>query len=349
MFIYPYKTGSKSVAALAAALEARVIRLEGSKFKGTKDKLVINWGNSVTNEEIEAANVLNKPDCVARATNKLKFFSLVEGALNVPPFTTDRETASAWIKSGKKVVVREILNGHSGQGIVLLQDEASWDAYNHARARMYVQYVPKKDEYRVHVVNREVIDVQRKAIASHVERRHVNFQIRNHANGYIYMRDGVRESCPPDVLEQALRAVDLCDLHFGAVDVIWNEHRKQAFVLEINTAPGLEGTSVDNYSKAFKKISLNTGTNPFFETTWIEAAPEIAIPTPAAERASRRPRLEDPVTRARPLDELPTFNSAAEIFEEARRRGLIDNTITARQTMMQQEAAILNQALDNGE
>jgi len=255
MFIYPYKMGSKSVAALAAALEARVIRLENSKFRGNSDKLVINWGNSVTNEEIEAANVLNKPACVALATNKLHFFQTVADVLSIPEYTTDRTVAETWLDAGKRVVVREKLSGHSGDGIVLIEDTITWDSYDHSRAKMYVLYVPKKDEYRVHVVAGEVIDVQRKAIHPEVNKASVNFQIRNHRNGFIYVREGVRENCPPMVMEQALLAVELTNLHFGAVDVIWNEHRNKAFVLEVNTAPGLEGTSVDNYTKAFRKYA----------------------------------------------------------------------------------------------
>jgi glutathione synthase/RimK-type ligase-like ATP-grasp enzyme len=40
-------------------------------------------------------------------------------------------------------------------------------------------------------------------------------------------------------------------LDFGAVDVIWNERQQRAYVLEINSAPGLEGTTIDDYVRYF--------------------------------------------------------------------------------------------------
>lgn len=58
------------------------------------------------------------------------------------------------------------------------------------------------------------------------------------------------------MLEQSKLAVKACGLDFGAVDIIWNNHYQKAYVLEINTAPGLEGSSVDNYRKAFEGYNL---------------------------------------------------------------------------------------------
>ena len=246
LYIYPYKAGSKSVAALKEALGAKIIRLENSRFKG-KGKVVINWGNSMTNEEIEAAAVLNEPDKVANATNKRTFFETVVGHVSIPDFTTEKEEAESWLPS--PVVVRERLQGHSAEGVVILEDVDDFANYNHNRAKLYVRYIPKRTEYRVHVVNGEVIDVQQKAIRHNRSSTTVNFRIQNHANGFIYKREDVN---PPNmVLEEAVKAVTLCGLHFGAVDVIWNEFRKTAYVLEVNTAPGLEGQTVEKYTVAF--------------------------------------------------------------------------------------------------
>ena len=43
------------------------------------------------------------------------------------------------------------------------------------------------------------------------------------------------------------------DLQFGAVDIIWNEKENKCYVLEINTAPGLVGTTLTKYTEAFTK------------------------------------------------------------------------------------------------
>lgn len=65
------------------------------------------------------------------------------------------------------------------------------------------------------------------------------------------MREGINP--PAQVTEQSLNAIGVIGLDFGAVDVIWNQQKQMAYVLEINTAPGLEGTTLENYIKAFKE------------------------------------------------------------------------------------------------
>ena len=52
MFIYPYKAGSNSARNLADGLGAKIIRLENSRFTGSPNKVVINWGNSTYNNEV---------------------------------------------------------------------------------------------------------------------------------------------------------------------------------------------------------------------------------------------------------------------------------------------------------
>lgn len=256
IFIYPYKAGSRSATALRDALGARLIRRENSSFRGNENKIVINWGCSVTPEEVEKANVINSAEAVKLATNKRTFFEVVQGNVSIPEFTVDRTVAESWILNGDKVVIRETLNGHSAEGLVLVENTDSWENYPHSRAKLYVKYIPKKDEYRVHVVGDEVADVQQKAMSSKVDRRRVNWQVRNHANGFIYKREDVN---PQEmVTQEAIKAVQACGLHYGAVDVIWNEHRKMAYVLEVNTAPGLEGQTVDNISDSMQRLIEET-------------------------------------------------------------------------------------------
>lgn len=249
MFIYPYKMGSKSVGVIKSGLDARIIRLENSKFKGSPNKVVVNWGNSHMNKELENCLVLNKPEIVAEITNKLKFFHLMPDSVRVPEFTTDPEVAKGWITEGSKVVCRSVLSGHSGEGIDVVDKEELIDVLS-SSTKVYVKYIPKKEEYRVHVMGGVPILVQRKAKKHDIPSDLVNWQVRNHHNGFVFVKNDVNE--PEDVTKQALAAMEASGLDFGAVDVIYNEYRKQAFVLEINTAPGLEGTTGDTYIDNFK-------------------------------------------------------------------------------------------------
>lgn len=251
--IFPYKNGSKSVNALKEFMDIKAINIKGnSKYKGNKGKIVINWGSSNMSEEAMKSNVINHPDAVKLAANKLEFFKAVQEVVRVPDWTTDKEIARGWIEKNIMVFAREKLSGHSGEGIVILDCIEDFEEYDHNKCKIYVSYIPKIDEYRVHVMEGKVIDIQRKAKLRHLSADDVNYKIRNHANGFVFVREG----CDPnqDVLDQALTAVKTCGLDFGAVDVIWNAKRQKAYVLEVNTAPGLEGQTVENYAKGFQEL-----------------------------------------------------------------------------------------------
>src|SRR3546814_6628533 len=63
--------------------------------------------------------------------------------------------------------------------------------------------LPKKQEYRVHVLNGKVVDVQRKARVKDFPDDKVNWKIRNHDNGFIYARDEKLAEVPKKVLSRS--------------------------------------------------------------------------------------------------------------------------------------------------
>lgn len=245
MLLYAYKNGSQGARAVAQGLGIRRIRHEGSRFTGRSRPTVINWGANQLPEWRANCNIINAPEAVLSVADKLRFFRRVHEAgmdRRVPPWTDSREEAQRWVQDGRTVVARTVLRGHSGVGIRIISgDQLVPDA------PLYVQYIKKIAEYRVHIVRGAIIDVQRKA------RRHdvaePNWQVRSHQNGFVFVREEAR---PPGSVLDAARDVFGCfDLDFGAIDVIWNGKEERAYVLEINTAPGLEGTTVQRYVDAF--------------------------------------------------------------------------------------------------
>lgn len=249
--IYSYKKGSNSAKAIADAMGMKQIKLEGSKFKGNPNKVVINWGSSSMSDEAKKCKVMNKPEAVAIAANKLKFFQQVDGLVSIPEWTADAQVAKGWAEDGAVVVARKKLSGHSADGLYIIE-AGEWSKFEGVNFPLYTKYVPKKDEFRVHVVGNKVIDVRRKALKAGYSKEGVNWKVRNLAHGFIFAKDGFE--APQDVLDQSVAAVAACGLDFGAVDVVWNNFRKEAYVLEINTACGLEGSTVDNYASAFKEF-----------------------------------------------------------------------------------------------
>lgn len=257
-YLYPYKAGSQSASSLASVLDIKRIKTRESRFKGSEDKTVINWGSTSLNREVNKCNIINPVSAVKLCSNKRTFFEHIteynmsgEGAtVNIPDYTTGREVAQSWIDSGCTVFGRESLSGSGGDGISIYDpsDQIS-DDYP-----LYVKYIPKRQEYRAHVVDGEVICVQRKALPEGMSRNPRVFMIRNTSNGFIFARNE-GHTPPEQVQEQALAAIAaIPNLTFGAVDIIWNEYRNKAYVLEINTAPGLEGQTLEDYSEAFRRI-----------------------------------------------------------------------------------------------
>ncbi len=248
MHIYPYMAGSKSVKALAQTIGAKVIKREGSKFKGGIGSTVLNWGcSTLPNYQ---GRVINSPEAIAAVTNKLTFFTKFGGDdTDLVPFATQKELAVAWLAVGQTVVVRHKLTGHSGEGIEIVEGEGA----ELPNAPLYTLYVPKKDEYRIHVVRTahgyQVFDRQRKA--RDLGNENPNWKVRNHANGFVYARDGI--DTPQCVDEVAIKILEATGLDFGAVDVIYNDKNKKASVLEVNTAPGLTGTTLERYTVMVKE------------------------------------------------------------------------------------------------
>lgn len=250
LWIYPWNFYSESAQNLAKALGIKRIKHENSKLIGNKNKTVINWGASKLPDEVSKCNIINNSKSVSLCSNKLSFFREISGKASVPDWTNDPATAFQWVANGDTVCARTVLNGHSAEGLILMTKDSS----THVEAPLYTKYVPKIDEYRVHVVANEAIDIQRKALRPGWIEEHgaPNHKIRNLANGFIYVRNNLNP--PAQVIGEAVKAVKAMGLDFGAVDVIWNQKRSTAYVLEINTAPGLEGTTLENYTNAFERF-----------------------------------------------------------------------------------------------
>lgn len=241
--VLPYKQGSKSARTLADALGGLKLKLVGSRFRPRYGDVIINWGSQTIPERLRNATIINHPSKIANVSNKLAFFRMVNSSEpDIIPAWWDRRADVP--EDAYPVVCRTILNGHSGAGIVIANTPEEL-----VDAPLYVKYQKKQHEYRVHVAGGNVIAVQRKARLRSVPDEEVNWHVRNHSNGFVFARQGF--TTPEVVKDVARKVVTISGLDFGAVDVIWNETHNKAYVLEINTAPGLEGQTINDYVNYF--------------------------------------------------------------------------------------------------
>ena len=269
--IEPYKLHSRGAKALS--LSTGILRATHRQVERHGSfTTILNWGSSERRFDCE---YINNPEAVTIASDKLQSARQFERhGVPAAPFTTSRTTAEGWRTSNTPFLARCLTRGSGGRGITYYGDvgtgecdgstpdpselgcnddrdgttERAERAGRVIRAPLYVQYIKKAVEYRVHVFDGRVIDVQEKRKRREVENDEVDYRVRNSENGWVYCRDNVHS--PSAVREAAIMAVDALCLDFGAADVGWNEHSQTACVYEVNTAPGLEGTTLDYYYRA---------------------------------------------------------------------------------------------------
>ncbi len=238
--IFPYKIGSLSAKKLARAL--KVLRV-GHYYNAKRSDTIVNWGNSHPPHFRWMDQDLNKPNAIALASNKIKTFTELEckSFKHIPQYTVSKDTAKLLIDRGDTIYCRSTVTGHSGRGIVIANtvDEL-------INAPLYTVKTKHRDEYRVHVFKGEVLDVQKKKKRNGFTG--CSTGIRNHSNGWIYARTDV--AIPDMLCPIAIQAVELLGLDFGAVDIGHKVNDNKFFVFEVNTAPGLEGSTLDKYTKA---------------------------------------------------------------------------------------------------
>lgn len=265
--IYPYKFGSSGARALSESLRSqghrsKRVRVDGN-YRPYRNHLIINWGSSVeppwlSRSVTGAPTVLNRFHWVGQTGNKLSAFQIMDRAgVPVPEYVIDWQAANDLLNSNNIVVERGCLTGHSGRGIRIIPPDMETGHHGVDRsASLWTKYIPKHKEYRIHMGKRPdgslyIIDKQQKRRRREVPDDQVNWQVRNYQNGFTYSRHDIDEY--GDTLEPAcIMAMRCLNLDFGAIDVLHKVRDNSTYILEVNTAPGLEGTTLDNYKRFFE-------------------------------------------------------------------------------------------------
>jgi hypothetical protein len=253
--LYPYVIGSDSAKKLAGLLNIKQVKSNGNYIPKVYDK-VIGWGNAKipswqSKANLRGVTILNKPGAVNTASNKLLALQALKASgISVPEFTTDLNTASSWLRAGYTVVERHELRGNSGAGIRIVNLNDPEMPNDIQSAPLYTKFIPKTNEFRVHVFRGEVIDYiekKKKLAANRTET--FNKYISSINCGWVFSRTDVRDI--PEVRAIAIKAVNALGLDFGAVDIVYENG--MPYVLEVNTAPGLSGTTLVKYANAFRR------------------------------------------------------------------------------------------------
>ena len=236
-----YKTRpSKTAVALVKAKAVRRLK------PGTKPTVLLNYG-SIKPLPNFTGRYLNTPQAVNNASCKIRTFELLTSA-DVPtvPWTISRDEALEWITKNKAMVVaRTLTRASSGRGAHFTDNPDLL-----VNAPLYTKYVKKQAEYRVNVAFGTIINIRQK-------RRRTNFEgevdnlCRSHDNGWVFCSEGVDKS-NETLRSLGINSINALGLDFGAVDIIYNAHYNAYYVLEVNSAPGMEGETLTNFIEALK-------------------------------------------------------------------------------------------------
>lgn len=211
---------------------------------------VINWGNtSPIHTGGRNVRVLNKPSAIAVAVDKLRALTaLRDGGVRVPDFGTTYPAGTR-----DMYLARTVLGGSGGAGIVVIRPG---DAV--ARAPLYTKYVRKTMEMRIHVAFGRAIFLQLKLRERDNEQTADQKLIRNHENGWVFAPRPIEGPILEAAAAEAVKAVAALGLDFGAVDIIIGKSDVLPYVLEVNTAPGIQSPTLkEAYQQAFtQEISV---------------------------------------------------------------------------------------------
>jgi len=236
IFVYPYSSGSESAKLLATALGAKRIKLTNSSYQYRPDDLIVNWGNTKC-----PYPSLNPAHALQRTVNKLSCFRVLRGAglSGIPDYWTD---AADIPNHAFPVFCRQRLEGCDGAGVVLARSRDELVDANLYTKRVY------GTEYRVTVFKGEVTDIQTKLPRQGVEI--LDEEIKTYVNGWGFQRKPVHPDIEEIISDLAIDALAMTGLDFGGCDIVYDDQLNRAFLLEINSAMGIEGGALDRFADA---------------------------------------------------------------------------------------------------
>ena len=328
--------------------------INGGNKKPEGKKLVIGWGAKTKSPTKfpKGVKVMNHPNAIMTNRNKFDAMGIMAAALNVG----DTVHIPKYLTADK--VKQEIIDGNislpligrkkfhqGGKGFWSCPTIAQLEDAITAGAHHFIQMLPIKEEYRLHVFNGVVIHVVKKvkrsdkefekafiddelarqkilaeknedpfdeATALLVIRRQAKSATAGGAN--MLLRSNklgwkfiIVKKYPNKLAEVAIKAVKALGLDFGAVDCCL-DNTNVPYVFEVNSGPGLEATSLDKYIEAFNLVI--SGKKETVQVTTVDG--NTAKITSFSEKATMKRQLKELQTM---VDESSDVEELAKIKE----------------------------------
>lgn len=205
--------------------------------RSSRQPVDINWGRYRANAQLN-------PD-IANTTNKRLMRQLfAEHGVPMPKLLGDWPFAVSDLDDWPYPVVGRPDRHTKGRGFWLCQtiadvEKAVRGTRKKQAASHFMEYIEADREYRVHIFQGKSIRISEKGFTDSSKKEYIT-------------RKPDRPVRP--VREAAKQAVAAVGLDFGTVDILAKGDRNQeAYVLEVNAAPGLGGSMPRLWAETFKK------------------------------------------------------------------------------------------------
>jgi len=257
----------------------------GTARPAAKFDKVICWGTKTKdNVNLAPKKVFNHPNNIQVNRNKLSaLVKMKDVNCNVARFSKN-------VADLEFPMIARTKYHQGGAGFWLCLNKTQVTQAAKEGAQYYQKYIDIKDEYRLHVVDGKVIYAVKKvarknlkdAFVNHYTNYIINYAGKNNINvdadslafilkrlarkmatgvdmivrsntrGWKFSKINI-ENLPANLKAQALKAVEALGLDYAAVDCCITD-ADDAYIIECNTGPGLEGSSFDAWVKALIKL-----------------------------------------------------------------------------------------------
>ena len=193
---------------------------------------------------------LNQAELISISCDKERFSELLDGnGFYVPTFHR--------YKNAKKfpVVVRSSLALSKGKGIQIAEDDKVFKEIWRS-GYYWTSFVDMTYELRVHFFNAEILKIFRKSWRS--EEEEAKYPIRTNDN-YSFVLQGTQDNKYKKLFDLVgyLDRKVLNDFvggdYFLSLDVGWDKNKKDYFIIEANSGPGLNVLTADLYAEKIVK------------------------------------------------------------------------------------------------
>lgn len=269
----------------------------GGTSKPTGKKMVICWGTKTSNDVSFPAkvNVMNHPNMIRNNRNKFTALKCMRDAKISVPVAAFYSAAEVKSHLDELPLVGRRNFHQGGKGFWLCLTKGQVSAAINEGAQYFQSYISIKDEYRLHIFGDECIYAAKKTVRDNMkeafveqhkekalnaaerkgvkidedtmsflldrigtEREHPDHIVKSNARGWKFVKVKAPKK---ELVDTAIAALKALKLDFGAVDCCLDEDGKP-WIIEVNTGPGLKGSSLKAWVDSMKTAIKKTLTPP---------------------------------------------------------------------------------------